>query len=68
LYSFEDKAIAIGIQSVDVLLFEENSNVQPLQLPCVFQSVYRVSGKPADRLGEDHADFPVTAILYHPVE
>ena len=50
------KHLALGVHCVDGLFLEENRNVQILELTDVFQAIQRVTGKAADRLGDDHVD------------
>ena len=59
---------ALCIQSVDVLFFKENGNIQRFELSCVFQAVNRVSGESADGLGQDHVDLAGLAVIDHTVE
>jgi len=50
LYSFGDKAIALGVHCIDGLFFKINWDVLALELPDVLQAVEGVSGKSADGL------------------
>ena len=49
-----EQHLTFGIHGIDVLFFKENRDVLLLQFPDIFQAIQRVSGKPADGLGNDH--------------
>ena len=60
--------LALGVHRVDGLFFKENRNVQILEFTDVFQAIQRVTGKSADRLGDDHVDISGMALFDHAVE
>ena len=57
--------LSLRIHCVDILFFKEYRNVLLFKLPDVFQAVQRVSGKSANRLCNDHVDFPSHALFDH---
>ena len=60
--------LALGVHCVDGLFLEENRNVQVLEFADVFQAVKRVTGKSADRLGDDHVDVSSMAFFDHAIK
>ena len=59
---------SLGVHGVDGFLFKIDRNVLILELTDVFQAVQRITGKPADGLGNNHVDVPGHAFVNHAVE
>lgn len=55
------------LESVDVL-FLESRKVLPLQFPDILQTIQGISGKPIDRLSNDHINVSVHVALDHTVK
>ncbi|MPM98874.1 hypothetical protein SDC9_146064 [bioreactor metagenome] len=53
---------------INPFLLEKHRYPQGLQFARCFQQRHSIAGKAADCLGDDHVDFPVSAILYHPLK
>lgn len=66
----EQNDVTGGVESVQVLLFEENLNgwITLFQLPDPADTVQQVSGKPADRLCDDHVDLSRHGVFHHEPE
>ena len=59
---------AFGVHCVDGFLLEENRNVKVFELSDVFQAVQRVTGKAADRFGDNHINVSGMAFFNHAVK
>ena len=59
--------LTLGIHRIDGLLLKENGDVHILELSDILQAVQRVTGKSANRLGDDHVDIFGVAWHFLPV-
>ena len=60
--------LTFSVHLIDGFLLEENGDVHILEFSDILQAVQRVTGKPADRLGDDHVDISGVAFLDHAVK
>ena len=63
-----NQQFALTVKGVNVFFFKENLHMMLLQLTDGDQAVDRISGKSADRLGDDEVDFPGEGICDHLIE
>lgn len=63
-----EQHLTLGIHGVDALFFKENWDILFLRFPDIFQTVQSISSKPTDRLGDDHINVSVHAVLDHAVK
>ena len=63
-----DEKFALAVQGVDVLLFKVDLDALLLELSHRNEAVHRVSGKSADRLGDNEVNLSVQCVLDHLIE